>query len=371
MKVRRMAAIPRPSASGVFLLLGLSIGSAATRAETPAGPAPVSVEAPNGASAAVVAPDATTGSYRVRKWIRNRVVSEDDLQRYRLCLDEEWQRAPADKPVAVMIHGFNSTPVRNAGLLAPIRAADYPCGTFAYANDYHLSAAAELLSTNLRQFQREYPNRRVALVCHSTGGLVARACIEDESLDPGNVDRLIMIAPPTHGSLLARCAVGTDIWEHWLSRREGSAWARFHDSIVDGLGEAADDLCPGSVFLRELNARPRNPRVRYSIILGTSAMVEEEQLNWIRTRFCEKLKGVPGLDEKVEEFDALFADYDELVQGKGDGVVAVKRGRLEGVDDVVLMPFCHMHVGGPSDNRELAALYRAVVDRLVPPPLGM
>ena len=77
------------------------------------------------------------------------------------------------------------------------------------------------------------------------GGLVARACIEDPRYDPGNVERLIMIAPPTHGTLIAHFAVGTDLWEHWLARQDGGPWRRMRDSIVDGLGEAADDLVPG------------------------------------------------------------------------------------------------------------------------------
>ena len=62
------------------------------------------------------------------------------------------------------------------------------------------------------------------LVCHSMGSLVARACIEDPLYDPGNVERLIMIAPPTHGSLIAHFAAGTDLWEHWLARKKGGPW---------------------------------------------------------------------------------------------------------------------------------------------------
>ena len=88
------------------------------------------------------------------------------------------------------------------------------------------------------------------------GSLVARACIEDPLYDPGNVERLIMIAPPTHGTLIAHFAVGTDVWEHWLSRRDGGPWRRTRDSIVDGLGEAADDLCPNSDFLARAERPP-------------------------------------------------------------------------------------------------------------------
>lgn len=345
----------------LILLLALSTENA-TRAETPATAAPPSADA---ALQTISLETATPSrSYRTRNWVRQKVVSQRDLEKYRLHLDDQWQHAAAEKPVVVLIHGFNSTPARNDGLLVPVRAAKFPCGTFAYPNDYTLPSSAQSLSRELKQFAKEHPHRRVALVCHSTGGLVARACLEDPALDPGNVDRLIMIAPPTHGSQLARFACGTDLWEHWLSRKRGWPWTRVHDSIVDGLGEAADDLCPESAFLCELNARPRNPRVRYTILLGNDACMNEAELTWIRENVCEKLLNMPGIDGRAERLNAVLADIDELVDGKGDGVVAVKRGRLDGVSDTVVMPFSHMAVGADPDNAELAAVYQAILDRL-------
>ncbi len=357
-----MAARWRIVASDFALALIVLATSTVTRAETPALPAP-----PTAAAAlASISYDTATAArqYHVRNWLREHLVSDRDLARYCLRLDDDWRSAPIDRPIAVLIHGFNSTPSRTAGVLVPIRDAHFPCATFAYANDYFLPAAAESLSKQLHQLARDYPSRRVALVCHSTGGLVARACIEDPALDPGNVDQLIMIAPPTHGSQLARFAVGTDVWEHWLSRKDGWPWTRVHDSIVDGLGEAADELCPGSDFLTHLNARHRNPRVRYSILLGTRSALSDGEVAWIRENVCEKLKELPGVDGRAERLEALLDDIDELVDGKGDGVVAVKRGRLKGVDDTVVLPFCHMAIGGKTPDDEASAVYREVLQRL-------
>jgi pimeloyl-ACP methyl ester carboxylesterase len=328
----------------------------------PASLAPPSAEAAlQAVSFEAVAP--SRGS-RARGWIREKVVSERDLGKYRLELDDNWQQAPADRPIVVLIHGFNSSPSRNEGLLIPIREANYPSGTFAYPNDYTLSYSTELLSRELKQFAKAHPKRRVTFVCHSTGGLVARACVENPALDPGNVDRLIMIAPPTHGSQLARFACGTDVWEHWLTRKHGWPWTRVRDSVVDGLGEAADDLCPDSPFLVELNARPRNPRVRYSILLGDNACMTDAEVTWIRDNLCDRLRSMPGIDGHAERLDTVLADVDELIEGKGDGVVAIKRGRLDGVEDTVVMPFSHMAVGAEPDSKELSAVYQAVLDRL-------
>src|SRR5262245_57048259 len=51
--------------------------------------------------------------YRARNWLRKRIVRESDLGRYGLVLDEGWERAPAERPVVVLIHGFNSTRDQN------------------------------------------------------------------------------------------------------------------------------------------------------------------------------------------------------------------------------------------------------------------
>jgi hypothetical protein len=196
------------------------------------------------------------------------------------------------------------------------------------------------------------------------GGLVARACLEDALYDPGNVDRLIMIAPPTHGTLIAHFAIGTDLWEHWLSRKSGGPWRRTRDSIVDGLGEAADDLCPNSEFLQALNGRRRNPRVKYSILLGTGACFDEGQVAWIRKSVCEQVAKLPGGDSCAQRLSAILGDIDELVDGKGDGVVAVKRGRLDGVSDTLVMPFGHLSVTGEPQNDVLRNVQQEVLERV-------
>jgi pimeloyl-ACP methyl ester carboxylesterase len=307
---------------------------------------------------------ATSERHGARQWLRAKIVGEADMAKYGLRLDDDWQKCDAALPVVVLIHGFNSCPEQNAAMTAPIRAASIPCGAFAYPNDYSILSASQLLSNDLRRLARQHPQRRVILVCHSMGSLVARVCVEDSLYDPGNVERLIMIAPPTHGTMLAHFAVGTDLWEHWLARKKGGPWQRMRDSVVDGLGEAADELCPNSDFLRELDARPRNARVQYSVLLGTGARLSEDQLMWIRESVCDKLAKLPGSDGTVERLEAILNDIDELVDGKGDGVVAVKRGRLDGVSDTTVMRFGHLSVTAePRDDvqREVQQLVLARV----------
>jgi pimeloyl-ACP methyl ester carboxylesterase len=299
-----------------------------------------------------------------REWLRHKVVRESDLVKYGLRLDDDWEKSDETKPIVVLVHGFNSTPQQNASLMIPIREAGYPCGTFAYPNDYIIRNSAQLLSSELHRFKLQHPQRHVILVCHSMGGLVARACVENSLYDPGNVERLIMIAPPTHGTIIAHFAVGSDMWEHWLARKEGWPLARMRDSVVDGLGEAAGDLCPCSEFLTELNSQPLNPHVRYTVLLGTGARLTESQVAWIRESVCDSLAKLPGGDHSAKELEALLADIDELVEGKGDGVVAVKRGRLDGVTDTLIMPFGHIAVTGEPKSDLLRDVQHVVLERV-------
>ncbi len=307
---------------------------------------------------------ACSAGHGARAWLRLKVVRESDLAKYGLRLEDDWEKSDPDLPVVVLVHGFNSTPQQSAALMVPIRAAGFPCGTFAYPNDYIIRNSAQMLSSELHRFKLQYPRRRVILVCHSMGGLVARECVENSLYDPGNVERLIMIAPPTHGTIIAHFAVGTDLWEHWLARKEGWPLARMRDSIVDGLGEAAGDLCPGSEFLTELDSRPLNPHVRYTILLGTGARLSESQVAWIRESVCDSLAKLPGAERSAKELEALLADIDELVEGKGDGVVAVKRGRLDGVSDTLVMPFGHLAVTGEPESDLLRDVQHVVLERM-------
>ncbi|MEM6330576.1 MAG: hypothetical protein AAF790_10045 [Planctomycetota bacterium] len=300
------------------------------------------------------------------------VAAEQPLGRYGLRLEPAAGRSPR---VVVSVHGFNAGRESAERLLGPARGAGLRCGTFAYPNDQPLEKSAELLSEELRRLRLRWPAARVALVTHSMGGLVARACVEDDRLAQGNVSHLIMVAPPTHGSRLAPYAVGTDLWEHWLCRRTGGPYARIRDAIADGLGEAADDLTPGSPFLQRLNARGRNPAVAYTLILGAGGGVTDEQLRWARKRMRRALAGI-GARSTAERLDRCLADMDEFVTGRGDGVVAVKRARLAGVDDVVVLPFGHLSVLRGADagaaSRPAPTAADVILQRLrSPAPAGL
>jgi pimeloyl-ACP methyl ester carboxylesterase len=195
-------------------------------------------------------------------------------QQYGLIIDDSAGQL-ANRQLVVGIHGFNGGPVAMTAFLDPLRAAGRPCASFVYPNDQAIADSAALLSRELKALARREPRRRVALVAFSMGGLVARAAIENPQLDPGNVERLIMIAPPNQGTICARYSRGFDLYEHVYRQRQFEPRRFLVASMLDGLGEARNDLCPDSAFLRQLNGRPRNKSVRYGILLGKGGELDQ------------------------------------------------------------------------------------------------
>jgi pimeloyl-ACP methyl ester carboxylesterase len=277
-------------------------------------------------------------------------------------LQEGWQAAPAEQPLVIAIHGFYANREREASLLSAADEAGFPMGRFEFASEKPIGEAARLLSASLREIAAKDPDRSVVLVTHSMGGVVARSVVENPELDSGNVKQLLMIAPPNHGTALAtlglaaRPAAGIEELEGQAAVGLGRA------AILSVVGPAAAELQPDSPYLRELNARPRNPKIRYTIFLGTKAPLsasgievaevaaEEVDRRW--TRWVGK------------EFGKRLSELAEVRSGSGDGVVSVESGKLEGVNDVVLLPFHHNEPLWDPDEPAVEQLQREILSRL-------
>jgi pimeloyl-ACP methyl ester carboxylesterase len=287
-----------------------------------------------------------------------------DVQ-FGLVLDEDWRERDATRPVVVLIHGFESDPESLSGLRSELRGRGWTCAAFSYPNDGPLQDSGELLASELRAFRAAHPERRVVIVAHSMGGLVARVAIEDPALDPGNVERLILVAAPNQGSRLAELPVGFDWLEHAGAHVEGGPKEFLGRCFADGCDEARSDLCPDSAFLRALNQRERNPRVRYSLLLGTRGPLSAAQVKEFQRRVTETVNAVPPAGLLRPRLEDGLHDLDELVAGKGDGAVAVERGKLAGVEDTVLLPFSHLTITHkPTTSTSGRELLEAILDRL-------
>jgi len=278
-------------------------------------------------------PGAVRGARRaVVGWIRGLAESAvgADRRPSSLALRLPEPRSPRE-PVVLLVHGIGGDPDTWSAFRRELaeRAPGLPVAALDYAPHEAVEDNARALSAALKEEARAHPGRPIHVVAHSLGGLVARAVVETPELDPGNVATLVLLGTPSGGSRLSRLHFLADAVELALGKRSEAAPALL---IADLFGEATSDLAPGSDFLERLASRGRNPRVRYRLVLGTRAPLASKDLadgselvrRWLKDKRATSPFGLLARD--------YIRDLDELVDGKGDGAVSLRRGALPGVE---------------------------------------
>jgi hypothetical protein len=180
----------------------------------------------------------------------------------------------------------------------------------------------------------------VALVGHSTGGLIGRLVVEDPKLDPSNVKVLIQIGTPNQGSVLAGLPLALEwtrvFWDREANGSVHRVLGTLRQSLANALDGTGRDLMPDSDLLTLAASRPRNRNVVYHSVLGTRSLLTSEQAESVRKWASVQLAGSSfgrTLKPKVERW---LDNPDELIDGRGDGAVSVASGRLEGVEAVLV-----------------------------------
>ncbi|MCA9213155.1 MAG: hypothetical protein KDB27_08830 [Planctomycetales bacterium] len=271
-----------------------------------------------------------------------------------------------DEARAVLfVHGLNSRPEDLSSLVRETEHAGLATATFRYPNDQAISESSEMFANVLKQLSHVCPTTKLSIVTHSMGALVVRDAIENPWYKIDNVDRLVMLVPPNHGSHLAKYAVGHDIYEYAVNdaRRDESGFVV--GSILDGLSAATRDLKPDSAFLRRLNARRRQADVRYTIVIGTDGVVGQERLSRTQGQLARAGKRCSWFRCLSNELETKSAKYDEVVDGLGDGVVSVASARLPGVHDVIMGEFTHVDILSSVPSDEVQRVRAAILTRLV------
>lgn len=252
--------------------------------------------------------------------------------------------------VVLLVHGLDEPggiwdDLAAALLEDPVLAGRCALAQFQYPNDQRIASSADLLAGALRDLKARGVER-VDLVCHSMGGLLARDVLTRPGYYDGNargggglpaVERLILIGTPNAGSPWAKLRALAEIREQvarFLDAPDHDA-RRLLGYLSDGLGEAGDDLLPGSPFLAELNGRPAPTGVVITVIVGRLAPVRSDDLAWLSESWLvRQLLG-------GEDAAAVSAGIAELSSELGDGVVPVSSALLPGVSDVVSLEANH------------------------------
>ncbi len=276
---------------------------------------------------------------------------------------QKLKRSATRKELVVVLHGYQDQ--RNSADLLTEFLTDkgFIAVALEYPNDQPITDSAIGISKSLKTLCTQLAVVEVRIVAHSMGGLGARRMIEDPELDPGNVSQLIMVATPNHGSELAALGGSLELWEHvWMSKETVSVQT-LCDIVADGSNEAGADLEPESIFLRKLNARKRNPKVRYSTILGSTGFLEKGDIKALK-----RLIAVAKQNRVVRFFgpklDRILDNPDSMIKGKGDGAVSLISGRLPGVEDHLVLPIDHCAVFRKPKTNDEKRLRTEIVSRL-------
>lgn len=268
-----------------------------------------------------------------------------------------------ENQLCLFVHGLNSSSDVMKPLANRIQKLGYRVAYFDYPNDDRITSSAKRLSSELKSIREKNPNLKVTIIAHSMGGLVSRKTVEEKTLDPHNVCNLCLVCTPSHGSRLARYAFGIDLIEHFFVKRDkNTSLSRFKSSFADGLNEAAHDLRPDSPFLQHLNSLHRNKDIQYSLFIGTDGAVPE-----VTDASLEAAKASIGhkMVKKILDYPKKkLNQYEEVVKGKGDGVVSVQSAMLEGVTDVEKFRVTHSSMWFHPDEPESQKLFDAIIKRL-------
>lgn len=278
---------------------------------------------------------------------------------------------PAVPPRAVLlVHGLDDGGWRFNDLIPALRAAGHTVARFEYPNDGPIADAADRLAVELAAL-RAAGLTELDVVAHSMGALVVRDVLTREVYYGGDgaggdrypaVVRLIMAAPPNHGSHAARLHALAEMVEHAHHGAPGGPGGRtsWLEWSADGQGEAGIDLLPGSVFLSRLNARPLPGHTRITIIAGRISPISGADVERL-SRLARRIAGAEG----GERVPAILGG---AVVGLGDGLVTIDSAKLDGVEDFVVVRADHqsMIVNASSSDRVPPAI-PIILDRLSEP----
>lgn len=245
------------------------------------------------------------------------------------------------KPLVLVIHGLDSERADMGSLARLLEADGFQVGYFCYAGDQPIADSGRFFAREVKKLREKYPGIKLDIVAYSMGGLVARAFVEGNEFS-GGVDHFIMVGTPNAGSTWADGQILLKAEQQYHDWKNDPQW-HWTWAITDGLGEAARDLKPHSKFLDELNSRPRQAKVKYTIIAGNQSLTSQFSADIAQAT----VHAVPKATAKwwgVRQCEVAIThcgDHFRQKTGTTDGPVKIDSARLAGVSDVVIVPGDH------------------------------
>jgi pimeloyl-ACP methyl ester carboxylesterase len=250
-----------------------------------------------------------------------------------------------ERPTICLVHGLNASSGGFVHMIPHLEKAGYGIVVYDYPFNQRLEESCTQFRRDLLSFRKERGELRPwAFLAHSMGALVARSYVEGGDAPGRDVASVILIAPVNQGAHVARIqpvfqtisslyAINNNHTSHALAM------------LSEGIGQAAEDLLPGSEFLRRMNARPRAAGVRYHILAGDKGMIPREIGAQVMARLSDlgREKGLFSLVSRLASRD-MVPLLQELGDDTGDGCVSVASTRLKDVEDHVTIRANHVEL---------------------------
>jgi pimeloyl-ACP methyl ester carboxylesterase len=246
------------------------------------------------------------------------------------------------RPTICLVHGLNSSSGGFVHMVPLLEQAGYGIVVYNYPFNRSIAESCSSFARDWAGFHRRARDTRPwTILAHSMGALLARSLVEDDATWAGDVSSLILIAPVNHGSHLSRVQTVYQLL-NGLSAVNGKNTSKAMLSLSDGLGQAAQDLLPGSSLLKTINARPVRPVVAYHILAGDRGFLNRQARSELDDRIGLVTRGSGLLGQLTRAATSDLPQLlDELTDGTGDGCVAVERTRLAGATDHVTIHANH------------------------------
>lgn len=217
----------------------------------------------------------------------------------------------------------------------------------------------------LRIAKRRFPKRRIVLIGHSRGGLIARVYLNKFYNFSGDIAGLITLSTPHHGSNLASFGKVLSPMLKALAMilPEGigelkSETLKKAEHLIKRIkdistGKAFSELSPDSKFLKNLKDE-KIEGIYYATFGGTNPtftriyLLEYDKTSYIRKKggfewkvITKELFSIPYVLSRVTPLGFI---PEELRPGKGDGLVSVRSAHLEWSDERHNLPVNHASI---------------------------